>query len=282
VAQLGHLTHDDVEQAEALSAGIGWNQTADDWARMLALAPDGVFGAFEAGRLVATSSVVAYGGALAWIGMMIVAEGHRGLGLGKRLLDAALASPTLPPGATLGLDATDLGAPLYRGRGFVDVEPIDRWGGVLQASTAPEGTAVRPVGAADVAALADWDAERTRVDRRTLVAHMLQASGAGAWIATRDGDLVGYAAVRPGRTHRHLGPLLAEDDDALDALFSAAAEGLAGASVFADVVRSPASDAAFARAGLSVARRLTRMTRTHPKRVLSGTPVWATAGLEWG
>ena len=43
MAQLGHLTHRDVDQAAALSRGVGWFQTPDDWARLLTLAPDGVF-----------------------------------------------------------------------------------------------------------------------------------------------------------------------------------------------------------------------------------------------
>jgi ribosomal protein S18 acetylase RimI-like enzyme len=292
VAQLGHLTHDDVDQAAALSRGVGWNQTPDDWARLLTLAPDGVFGAFEAGRLVATSSVVAYGGALAWIGMMIVNAAYRGRGLGKQLLDAALASPTVPPGATIGLDATDMGAPLYRTRAFVDVDPIDRWGGVLRAPPAPGGTvpagtapartAARAVGPAEVAWLAAWDAERAGTDRSALVAHLLRSPDAFAVLAQRGDRVVGYAAVRPGRTHHHLGPVVADDDDAFDALLAAVAHELTGEPVFADAVRGDATDAAFARAGLRVERRLTRMTLTHPRRVLSGAPIWATAGLEWG
>jgi len=287
VAQLGQLTHGDVDQAAALSRGVGWNQTPDDWQRLLTLAPDGVFGAFEAGRLVATSSVVAYGGALAWIGMMIVDAAYRGRGLGKRLLDAALASPTVPPGATIGLDATDMGAPLYRGRGFVDVDPIDRWGGVLRAppargGTAAAGTAARAVEPAEVGSLAAWDAVRTGTDRSALVAHLLRNAEARAHVVTRGGDVVGYAVVRPGRTHRHLGPVVADDAVAFDALLAALAERLAGAAVFADVVRGDFTDAAFARAGLRVERRLVRMTRVTARRVLSGAPIWATAGLEWG
>ena len=282
MAQLGHLTPADLEQAVALSRGVGWNQTADDWARLLALAPDGVFGAFAGGRLVASSSIVTYGGALAWIGMMIVAAEHRGRGLGKRLLDAALASPRVPPGATVGLDATDMGAPLYRTRAFVDAEPIDRWGGALRVTGFPEGTAVRAVEAADVAPLAAWDAATTGVGRAALVTHLLRAPGSRAWLATREGAPAGYAAVRPGHTHHHLGPLLADDTAAFAALVAAIARELDGAPVYADVVRSPATDAAFARAGLSVERRLTRMTRMHPRHVLSGGPIWATAGLEWG
>jgi len=292
VARLGHLTHADVDQAAALSRSVGWNQTPDDWARLLTLAPDGVFGAFETGRLVASSSVVAYGGALAWIGMMIVDAAYRGRGLGKQLLDAALASPTVPPGATIGLDATDMGAPLYRARGFVDVDPIDRWGGVLRPPPARGGTAAavpeaasataRAVDPAEVASLATWDAVRTGTDRSALIAHLLRNPEARAHVVTSGGGVVGYAVVRPGRTHHHLGPVVADDDAAFDVLLAAVAERLAGAVVFADVVRGDFTDAAFARAGLRVERRLVRMTRVPARRVLSGAPIWATAGLEWG
>ena len=292
MARLGHLTHADVDQAAALSRSVGWNQTPDDWARLLTLAPDGVFGAFETGRLVASSSVVAYGGALAWIGMMLVDPEHRRRGLGRRLLDAALASPTVPPGATIGLDATDMGAPLYRARGFVDVDPIDRWGGVLRAppvpggtttaGTAPAGTAARAVEPAEVASLATWDAARSGTDRSALVAHLLRNPEARAYVATRGGGVAGYAVVRPGRTHHHLGPVVADDADAFDALLTALADRLAGAAVFTDVVRGDATHAAFTRVGLRVERRLVRMTRAPARRVLSGAPIWATAGLEWG
>ena len=287
MARLGRLTHADLEQAAALSRSVGWNQTPEDWARLLALAPNGVFGASEAGRLVASSSVVVYGDALAWIGMMIVDPEHRRRGLGRRLLDAALASPTVPPGATVGLDATDMGAPLYRTRGFVGVEPIDRWGGALRAATPPAGTEIRAVEAADVAALVAWDAERTGTARSALVAHLLRTPSANGWLATRGGSIAGYAVVRPGCSHHHVGPLLAEDEAAFAALTATAARKLRASPVFADVVRSPATDAAFARAGLRVERRLTRMALTHTARprhgrILSGAPIWATAGLEWG
>ena len=282
MAQLRGLTNADVEQAAALSRGVGWNQTPEDWARLLALAPDGVFGAFDQGRLVGSSSVVVYGETLAWIGMMIVDAAYRGQGLGKRLLDAALAAPSVPPDAVVGLDATDMGEPLFRSRGFVAVEPIDRWGGALRAIPTPGDVEVREVAPTDVAPLATWDAQRTGTPRSALVTHLLHTPSAHGWLATRGGNVVGYAIVRPGRTHHHLGPLLADDAAAVDALLAAVAGLLAGEAVFVDVVRADATDAAFARAGLRVERRLLRMTRTRPQRVLSGPPVWATAGLEWG
>lgn len=282
MAQLGRLTRDDVEQAAALSRGAGWNQTREDWARLVDLAPDGVFGAFDEGRLVATSSVVVYGEALAWIGMMLVDVAHRGRGLGKALLDAALAAPSVRPCAVVALDATDMGRPLYETRGFVAVEPIDRWGGTLQPTATRPGTEVRTIEVADAASVATWDAGRTGVARGGLVTHLLASPGVHGWWARRGRAWVGYAVVRPGRTHHHLGPLVADDADAFEALVGAVARGLAGAPVFVDVPRGGATDTAFADAGLRVERRLTRMTRARPTRVLSGPPVWAAAALEWG
>lgn len=305
--RVGLLSVDDVERAVALSSGVGWNQTPEDWARMLALAPEGVFGAFDAERLVATSSLVAYGDALAWIGMMIVDTAYRRRGLGTRLLDAALSAAPVATTGLVGLDATELGEPLYRQRGFVAVEPIDRWGGTLSRSRSPSGSDVPAVGRraddvgvdevgaiavraaeiravepSDAASLAAWDAHRTGIPRTALIMQLLRAPHAHGWLAQRSGQLVGYAVVRPGRTHRHLGPLVADDATTASALLAAVADGLAGEPVFADVVRGDATSAVFASVGLRVERRLTRMTRSRPRRVLSGVPVWATAGLEWG
>ena len=38
-------------------------------------------------------------------------------------------------GDAVGLDASDLGRPVYLKQGFADVAPIDRWEGVLRATT---------------------------------------------------------------------------------------------------------------------------------------------------
>jgi GNAT superfamily N-acetyltransferase len=282
VAQVRPLAPDEIAQAWSLSNAVGWNQTPGDWARLLALAPRGLYGGFADGRLVATSSIVTYGDALAWVGMMVVDAEHRGKGLGRRLLDAALHSPTVAPGAVVGLDATDMGVPLYRARDFVAVDPIDRWCGVLRPTVGTPSADVRPAEASDAPTLAAWDATHSGTDRADLLTHLLLAPGALAWIATHRSDVAGYAVVRPGRTRPHLGPLVAVSDAARAALLAAAADRLSGAEVFADVVRSRVTDEVFAAAGLRVARRLVRMTRGRPQRVLCGGPVSVTAGFEWG
>src|SRR5690606_2219197 len=130
--RLGRLTPGDVPAAARLSAGVGWNQDEADWARLLAVNPEGGFAAWLGDELVGTATLVRHGDLLAWLGMVIVREDVRGRGVAGRLVEAALAGWSPPPGGAVGLDATELGAPVYLRRGFEAVAAIDRWVGVLR------------------------------------------------------------------------------------------------------------------------------------------------------
>lgn len=106
-----------------------WNQTARDWNRLLTLNPDGCFGAFCGEGLIGTVTVMTYGQNLAWIGMMIVAQEYRGRGIGKQLMLAALHYCESRNIATVKLDATPAGRPLYQSLGFLPELPLERWQG---------------------------------------------------------------------------------------------------------------------------------------------------------
>lgn len=298
VAPLGA---DDLDAATALSTAVAWNQTRGDWARLLDLHPDGAFGAFVDGRLAATATIASYAPSAAWIGMVIVHPAFRGRRLGSAVMDAVLATDAASRADVVGLDATDLGTPLYERRGFVPVAPVDRWTGALRSpwgardgdaggagaragSPSLASAAARPhrVDGSAADELAAWDRARAGVDRGSLLRHLLGEAGVRAWRAERDGATVGYGVLRPGRTRAHLGPLVADDAGALGALLRAAAAWTGGAPVFVDAVRRDAARAAFEAAGLHVARRLTRMTRFEAAPLLAGEPLRAAVGLEWG
>lgn len=292
VAPLGP---DDLDAATALSTAVEWNQTRGDWARLLDLHPDGAFGAFVGGRLAATATIAAYAPSAAWIGMVIVHPSYRGRRLGSAVMDAVLATDAASGADVVGLDATDLGTPLYERRGFVPVAPVDRWTGALRprdalradarpgaASTVAPDARTHELDAATADALAAWDRAHAGVDRGPLLRHLLGEAGVRAWRAERDGATVGYGVLRPGRTRAHLGPLVADDAGALGALLRAAVAWTGGAPVFVDAVRHDAARETFEAAGLHVARRLTRMTRFEAVPLLAGEPLRAAVGLEWG
>ena len=66
------------------------------------------------------------GPAIAWISMVLVTQPARGQGLGTRLLSRCLAEVEAS-GVAAGLDATELGRPIYLPLGFRDVYPLSRW-----------------------------------------------------------------------------------------------------------------------------------------------------------
>lgn len=77
-----------------------------------------------------------------WIGNLLVPAAERGKGYGARLFDHAVSCLQAQGVDTLWLTASAQGAPLYRRRGFVAVDQVQRW--VLRIA----GSAVEHPGAA--------------------------------------------------------------------------------------------------------------------------------------
>src|SRR5262249_54508843 len=112
------LTPSELDDIGALVREARWNQLAADWriftefGRLYAVPS-------EAGRIVATTATLPYGGRFAWISMVLVASEYRRRGLATMLLRRAmadLATAKLVP----VLDATPDGRAVYRRLGFED------------------------------------------------------------------------------------------------------------------------------------------------------------------
>ncbi len=161
---LRKLTIADVPGAMALSTEAGWNQTADDWRMLIELSPQGCLAIEIDGEIASTATLTCYGTSLAWVGMVLTRIKHRGRGYAMRLLKETLRVADEMGVASVKLDATDLGQPLYEKLGFRAEQPVERWwrAGHENASTK---SAREPVGpnwqAADVHAFG--------VDRRALL-----------------------------------------------------------------------------------------------------------------
>ena len=115
----------DLPAAVSLSTQAGWNQTMVHWSRFLAIWPQAAIAGCVDDQVVATGTLALYPSAtgaevMAWIGMILVDEGMRGRGYGARLFTAMLDRAEALNVSLLGLDATDLGRPLYERHGFRD------------------------------------------------------------------------------------------------------------------------------------------------------------------
>jgi GNAT superfamily N-acetyltransferase len=269
----------DLEAALRLSTQAGWNQLAADWQRLLDLSPEGCLVGRLGGAVVATATLASFGRDAHWIGMVLVDEAMRGRGFGSAMLGQVLDLARSRGTGVVGLDATDLGRPVYLKLGFKEVAPIDRWTGTLRPTPAPGEVGI--LDRSSIEALVALDRAQCGADRSELFRHLLHEPGVIGVGCYRQG-MSGFAFLRPGRTHAHVGPIVAAEGADCLSLLSRLAP-LAGSSpVLLDSLRSPGTARLLEESGLTVARRLTRMTLGSPQPVLMGEGVRAAVSFEWG
>ena len=224
---------EDAEAALHLSEEAGWNQTAVDWRFMLGRGH--AIGVWEPDRgWVASSLTLPLGPDLFWISMVLVTRRQRRRGLGTLLLERCI-DRVREAGAVPGLDATELGRPVYRPLGFEDAFAISRWRLDRPATPVPlsAGVTIRAMRPDDLDAVIAFDAQRACMQRSEILRYLFGLVPYHACLAETDGRCVGYAMGRPGRRAAQIGPVVAADPAIALALMSRMTA--LGASVILDV-----------------------------------------------
>jgi N-acetylglutamate synthase-like GNAT family acetyltransferase len=264
------LRHSDIEHALVLSDAAGWNQTPEDWSRLISLEPENCYSVEEDGRVVATCSLLVYSTDLAWLGMVLTHPDYRRRGHARRLLDVALARARTLGIRSVKLDATDEGEPLYRSLGFETGQAIERW----RRDPGPvEGVAIP----GDV--LWDLDLAAFGADRsRFLRALMWGRSSACGGLSGRPA----YALHRPGRRAWYFGPCVSRNPEAAGQLATAVVAQHPDEPWFWDIL--PMNEHACGIAGRLGFRPVRRLARMWLGEELRGDDslVYATAGFEAG
>lgn len=229
---IGPLTASDLSAAMRLKELARWNQTERDWRRLLELEPQGCFAAWRDGELVGTTTTTAYGRELAWIGMVLVDPAQRRRGIARQLMKTALDYLRALPVATIKLDATPAGEPVYEALGFVREEVIERWSAMASAAADAHGEPLRAEAMEELLAL---DRVAFGADRRVLIASLIaDASVAPQLVRSGAGELRGYALARAGAAASYIGPLVATEREAALSLLDAMLAQLNGARVYLD------------------------------------------------
>lgn len=281
------LVEADIPAAQRLREQAGWNQSADDWRRLLGWDPAGCWVAERDGAVIGTTAVTAYGRRIAWVGMVLVDVEQRRQGIGRALLEHALAHLERLGVQTIALDSTPAGQPLYASLGFVDAFELARWRGVIHLAAAtvaePPPSTIRRVDVADLAAITAYDARLFGVERGHILRVLAVDHPDGCVLAEQQGAVTGYLLTRPGARAWHLGPLAADDSATAAALTRTALLPQQGQEAVLDIVMPNHHAVALAeRLGLASVRPFIRMTRGAPPPSIDATRLYTSAGPELG
>ncbi|PTQ12701.1 GNAT family N-acetyltransferase [Sphingomonas oleivorans] len=214
--RLRAMTSADLAAAQALSKAEQWPHRLEDWEMLLALG-DGVV-AVEGDTVVGTTMWWPCGPKAATIGMVIVSRDHRGAGIGRMLMETALAATKAE---SQMLNSTEEGEPLYRKLGFEPVgEILQHQGAAFSVPIIPleTGERIRPLGTSDWEAVAAMTEAATGLTRPALLAE-LQNSAHGV-ILDEDGRQAGFALFRRFGRGYSVGPVVAPDIVRAKALIS--------------------------------------------------------------
>jgi GNAT superfamily N-acetyltransferase len=279
------LQESDIPAAMQLKEFAGWNQTEDDWRRLVGLESRGCFAALLNGELVGTTTTTTYDEQLAWIGMVLVRPENRRQGIAMKLMQTALdyLEGKVP---TVKLDATADGQRVYQRLGFEVESVIERWSGIASPLLAADSDGIETAADLDIEEqreLLILDQQAFGANRSRLVEMLIENSCIEPVLARKaDGRLSGYALARRGSAADYVGPVVSSNVEHVGPLLDVVLSQLAGRPVYVDVNTAfPGGREMLADRKLVKQRDLIRM-RYGKRNNRTSSAVFAIAGPEVG
>ncbi|CCE04378.1 putative acetyltransferase [Bradyrhizobium sp. STM 3843] len=213
--------------ALALSQQAGWPHRIEDWQTALALSTGFAAVSRPGNDVIGTVLLTSYRDDAASISMVLVAKAMRGRGLGRKLMEAALA---LAGNRPLRLVATDDGLPLYQKLNFERTGVIAQHQGIARSSPLP--AAIRPIMPAEIPTAIELDRVAFGADRADLISHLAKIGSFA--VLDRAGAPAGFAVLRPFGRGEVIGPVVTKDVGDAKALIAHVLASCAGRFVRID------------------------------------------------
>jgi GNAT superfamily N-acetyltransferase len=213
----------------------GWNQLEKDWTLLISYGGSVNLVALQDQGILGSVTALNYAGKVAWIGMMLVDKAYRGRGIGRALMLEAMAK--LKGSASIKLDATPAGRPLYLKLGFKDEYTLYR----MTHPAAPEipGGDLSPepekMRAADLPEVAEFDMQVFGADRGDLIFRLYESFPELAWLIRENKRIAGFCLGRPGQNYTQIGPVNAWSGEQAQALIRSAINQVTGRALVVDI-----------------------------------------------
>lgn len=222
---------DEIALSVDWAAAEGWNPGLNDAPCFAAVDREGFLIGELDGKPAATISCVNYDDRFAFLGFYIVRPDLRGRGFGLRLWQAAIAHA----GArTIGLDGVVAQQDNYRKSGFRLAYRNVRYGGHVAAPGAG-ARSLTPLADVPLAIIAADDATVFPAARLAFLRAWIGASGHIGRALMRDGTLAAWGVIRPCREGFKIGPLVADDHAAAEAVLDALIAAVGAGEVYLDL-----------------------------------------------
>jgi predicted N-acetyltransferase YhbS len=211
------MTGADLEFALRQTVREGWSTRRERLEVLLEHDPDGCLIAEVGGQPVGMTTGTAFVGS-GWIGNVIVEPGWRGQGIGRRLVENALARFDRMGIETVRLDGDPPGVPLYRSLGFVEE---------LESSRAVGGGPWPAFGAGVEEHHGTLFPELLRLDLRCFgddrsrLLELMRATAEAVLVARGTDGFEGYAFLVPALDAVQLGPCVASSEAVAERLVRA-------------------------------------------------------------
>jgi predicted N-acetyltransferase YhbS len=266
--ELKAMNETHLDAAFALTQRLKWPHRRADWQQALLLG-DGLV-AEEDGALVGTILFWRWGKEYASLGLVIVDDAQQGRGIGKQLMQAALAKFE---GSNVRLHATAAGQPLYEKLGFVATGHVEqhqcRELAAVPAIPCGPQQHIRSAGAQDAAMLTALDRQAHGQHRPLLITHLLDSAERFV-VLEENGTAAGFASLRRFGHGYAIGPVVASNLANARLLVSELLSGMSGQFVRLDTDRSAGLGPWLNELGLVEVDAPTTMVKGQPWRLESG------------
>jgi len=199
----------DFEFAARLSNMENWDNSSDDFRRILRVQPGGSFVATEKKRRAGIVTTISYG-RLGWIGNVVVSKRYRKLGIGSWLVKHAILYLRKKGARTVGLFSYKGNLPFYQRLGFKRDASYLRFVGKGRA-VASEGP--RNIDSRDFERIVAFDRKCFRHYRDRLLKQLLTRFRDSSFVTMRNGEILGYIVGKNYNTTCEIGPWLCSRED---------------------------------------------------------------------
>jgi predicted GNAT family N-acyltransferase len=224
----------DVDAGLRLSNAEGWNQTKEDWRFLISCEKNVCLVAEYNNAIIGTTTAMNYGNEIAWIGMVLVDESFRGLGIGKLLLDHIFEKLALIK--CIKLDATSAGQRVYSKFGFKEEYGITRMVNSSAKFISRSDELIVPCSKTDIPQIIELDKNVFGTERSLLIEPLMKNFSQKSFVIKRNDRIEGFALGREGNKYHHIGPVIASGAEDAKSLVSKALQALENKPVVADVV----------------------------------------------